>query len=59
MIGIILWAILIIIIAECATPGLIWVILGFLAGYGVLYLSISWLITVIKKRIRKRRVASK
>ena len=31
MIGLILWAILIIFIAECACPGLIWVILGTMA----------------------------
>ena len=43
MIGIILWAVLIIIIAEAACPGLIWVILGCMAGYGALYLGYLYL----------------
>lgn len=50
MLGLILWAILIIIIAECACPGLIWVILGTMAIYGVIYFGIMYLIDRIKNR---------
>ena len=50
MIGIILWAILIIFIAECACPGLIWVVLGTMAVYGVLYFGVMWLVDRIKNR---------
>lgn len=50
MVGIILWAILIIIIAECACPGLIWVILGTLAVYGVLYFAVMAIVDRIKRR---------
>ena len=50
MIGIILWAILIAIIAECACPGLIWVILGTLAVYGAIYFGIKYLADRIKNR---------
>lgn len=50
MLGIILWAILIIFIAECACPGLIWVILGTMAVYGVLYFGIMYLVDKIKSR---------
>ncbi len=50
MIGIILWAILIIIIAECACPGLIWVILSSLTVYGVLYFCIMTIVDKIKNR---------
>lgn len=50
MIGLILWAILIILIAECACPGLIWVILGSLAVYGVLYFGIMAIVDKIKNR---------
>ena len=49
MIGLILWAILIIVIAECACPGLIWVILGTMAAYGVIYFGIMFLVDRIKK----------
>lgn len=50
MIGLILWAILIIIIAEAACPGLIWVVLGTMAVYGVLYFGAMWLVDRIKNR---------
>lgn len=50
MIGLILWAILIIFIAECACPGLIWVVLGTMAVYGVLYFGVMWLVDRIKNR---------
>ena len=50
MIGLILWAILIIIIAEAACPGLIWVVLGTMAVYGVLYFGVMWLVGRIKNR---------
>jgi hypothetical protein len=50
MIGLIIWAILIIVIAECACPGLIWVILGTMAVYGVIYFGIMYLINRIKNR---------
>lgn len=50
MIGLILWAILIIIIAECACPGLIWVILGTLAVYGAIYFGITYLVDRIKNK---------
>lgn len=52
MLGLIIWAVLIIIIAECACPGLIWVILGAMAVYGVLYLGIMWLANKIKERCK-------
>lgn len=47
-IAILIWAILIIFIAEAANPGLIWVILVSLAVYGVLYFGGMWLIDRIK-----------
>ena len=50
MIGLILWAILIIVIAEAACPGLIWVVLGTMAVYGVLYFGVMWLVDGIKNR---------
>ena len=50
MIGIILWAIHKIFIAECACPGLIWVVLGTMAVYGVLYFGVMWLVDRIKNR---------
>ena len=50
MIGIILWAILIIFIAECACPGLIWVILGSIAVYGAAYFGIMYLVDKIKNK---------
>lgn len=50
MIGIILWLILIIIIAECATPGLILFTLGALAAYGVVYSGIMYLVEKIKNK---------
>lgn len=50
MIGLILWAILIIFIAEAACPGLIWVVLGTMAVYGVLYFGVMWLVDRIKNR---------
>ncbi len=49
MIGIILWAIVIIIIAECACPGLIWVILGCLAVYGAIYAAVVAIVNKLKK----------
>lgn len=49
MIGLILWAILIIFIAECACPGLIWVILGCLAVYGAIYAAFVAIVNKIKK----------
>jgi len=50
MIGIILWAILIIFIAECANPGLIWVILGSMAVYGAVYFGIMYLVDKFKSK---------
>lgn len=50
MIGLILWAILIIFIAECACPGLIWVVIGTMAVYGVLCFGAMWLVDRIKNR---------
>ncbi len=50
MIGLILWAILIIFIAECACPGLIWVVLGTMAVYGAIYFGIMYLVDKIKNR---------
>lgn len=50
MVGIILWAILIIFIAECACPGLIWVILGSMAVYGAVYFGIMYLVDKIKSK---------
>lgn len=50
MIGIILWAILIIFIAECACPGLIWVILGSIVAYWAIYLGIMYLVERFKKK---------
>lgn len=50
MIGIILWAILIIFIAECACPGLIWVILGTMAAYWAIYFGVTKLVELSKNR---------
>lgn len=50
MVGIILWAILIIFIAECACPGFIWVTLGSMAVYGAVYLGIKYLVGKIKNK---------
>ena len=50
MIGLIIWAILIIIIAEAACPGLIWVVLGTLAVYGVLYFAVLALVDRVRNR---------
>lgn len=50
MIGIILWAILIIFIAECACPGFIWVTLGSMAVYGAVYFGIKYLVGKIKNK---------
>lgn len=50
MIGLILWAILIIVIAECACPGLIWVILGTMAAYWAIYFGMMKLVEWIKNR---------
>lgn len=48
--GLILWGILIIIIAESACPGLIWVILGTMVIYGIIYLGVVWFVDWIKTR---------
>lgn len=50
MLGIILWAILIIIIAECACPGLILVVIGTMIVYGAIYFGILYLVDRIKNR---------
>ena len=50
MIGLIIWAILIIIIAEAACPGLRWVVLGTLAVYGVLYFAVMALVDRVRNR---------
>lgn len=50
MLGLILWAILIIVIAECACPGLIWVIFGAMATYWAIYFGIMYLVDKIKKK---------
>lgn len=50
MIGIILWAILIIIIAEAACPGLIWVILGTMVAFGLLYFGVVYIVSKIQER---------
>lgn len=50
MVGIILWAILIIFIAECASPCLIGVILGCLAVYGAVYFGIMYLVDKTKNK---------
>ena len=50
MIGLIIWAILIIVIAEAACPGLIWVVLGTIAVYGVLYFAVMALVDRIRNR---------
>lgn len=55
MLGIILWAILIIFIAECACPGLIWVILGSMAAYWAMYCGIMYLVDKIKDKRRNRK----
>lgn len=52
--AIILWGIIIIWIAEAASPGLIWVILGCLAVYGILYLGVVWLVDWIKNRKKRK-----
>lgn len=49
MIGLIIWAILIIIIAECACPGLIWVVLGCMAVYGIIYAAVVAIVNKFKK----------
>ncbi len=48
--GLILWGILIIIIAESACPALIWVILGTMVVYGIIYLGVVWFVDWIKTR---------
>lgn len=50
MIGIILWLILIIIIAECANPGLIWMTLGALTALIVVYVGFMYLVKKIKNK---------
>lgn len=50
MIGVILWAVLIIIVAECVCPGLIWVILASLGGYWTAYAAIVTLIRKLKNK---------
>ena len=50
MIGLILWALLIIAIAEAACPVLIWVVLGTMAVYGAIYFGIMYLVDRIKNR---------
>ena len=47
-IAILIWAILIIFIAEAGSPGFIGVLLVSLAVYGVLYFGGMWLIDRIK-----------
>lgn len=49
MLGLIIWAIVIIIIAECACPGLIWVILGAMALYIVIYLILNAIVAKFKQ----------
>ena len=49
MIGLILWAILIIFIAEAACPGLIWVVLGTMAVYGAIYAAFVAIVNKFKK----------
>lgn len=51
MAGLLLWAILIIFIAECACPGLIWVTLGLLAAYWAIYYGIMFIVDRIKHRV--------
>ncbi len=46
----ILWAILIIFIAECVNPGFIWMVLGSCIVYGILYFGAMQLINWIKTR---------
>lgn len=50
MIGLILWAIVIIIIAEAVCPGLIWITLGTLAVVWGIYFGIYMLIEKLKDR---------
>lgn len=52
-IAIIVWAILIIFIAEAASPGLIWMTLGCMAVYGILYFGVVWLVNWIKTRHKR------
>ena len=54
-IAIILWAVIIIVIAECANPGLLGVIFGSIAAYGALYLAVIKIVDKIKARRRNRR----
>lgn len=58
MIGIILWAILIIFIVICACPGFITALITITAIVLTAYFGFAWLITLIKKRIKKCRAAS-
>lgn len=50
MIGLVLWAILIIFIAECACPGLIFVVLGAMAAFGAIYAGVIYLVNKLKWR---------
>lgn len=54
MLGIIVWAILIIIIGECACPGIIWVTLGTMAGFVALYFAILAIVEAVSK-LKKRK----
>ena len=49
MIGLILWSILIIFIAEAACPGLIWVVLGTMGVYGAIYAAFVAIVNKFKK----------
>lgn len=50
MIGLIIWVILIIIIAECACPGLIWVVLASAGVYAVVYLAVTAIVEKLKRK---------
>lgn len=49
-IGIIVWALLIIIIMELTSPGFLIMVFGLIAAYGVLWLTLNYLINRIKNR---------
>lgn len=50
MIGLVLWAILIIFIAECACPGLIFAVLGAMAAFWAIYAGVIYLVNKLKRR---------
>lgn len=54
MIGLIVWAILIIVIAECACPGLLRVTFICLAIYGALYVAFVMIVDKIKSSKHKK-----